>query len=59
MQYVSEKVVVWVSHLVSLTNFADRQPDAAYTALTKSFQHECTFLQHVVCGCDSSFLDVK
>ena len=59
MQYVSEKVNVWVSHLLSLTKIADEEPQAAYTALTKSFQHEWTFLQRVVCGCDSSFLDLE
>ena len=59
MQYVSEKVKVWVSHLLSLTRVADKEPQAVYTALTKSFQHESTFIQCVVCDCDNPFLDLE
>ena len=59
MQYVSEKVKVWVSHSLSLTKVADKEPQATYATLTKSFQHEWTFLQHVICSCDSSFFDLE
>ena len=56
---MSEKLKVWVSLLLSHTKVADKEPQVAYTTLTKSFQHEWTFVQHVVCGCDSSFVDLE
>ena len=43
VQYVVDKVQIWVTHLLSLTKVAEREPQAAYAALTKSFQNEWTF----------------
>ena len=45
LDYVSEKVNVWVSHLLSLTKVADKKSQVKYTALNNSLQHEKTFLQ--------------
>ena len=36
--YVSDKVQLWVTNLLSLTKVAVKEPQAAYAALTKSFQ---------------------
>ena len=44
MQYVSEKVEV---QLLYLTRVGDKEPQAVYTALTRSFQHKRTFLHHI------------
>ena len=45
--------------LLSHTRVADKEPQAAYSALTKSFKMNAwTFLQRIVCGCDSSFVDL-
>ena len=57
VQYVSDKVWLWVTNLWSLTKVAVKEPQAAYAALTKSFQNEWTFLQRVVAGCDHAFLE--
>ena len=46
-------------YLLSLTNVAVKEPQAAYAALTKSFQNEWTFLQRVVAGCNHSFSDLE
>ena len=48
--YVSDKVRLWVTNLLSLTKVAVKEPQATYAALTKSFQNEWTFLQRVVAG---------
>ena len=42
MQYVSEKVEV---QLLYLTRVGDKEPQAVYTALTRSFQLFFTILQ--------------
>ena len=39
-QYISDKVQLWVTNLLSLTKIAVKEPQAAYAALTKSFQNE-------------------
>ena len=38
-----------------LTNVAKSQPQAAYTALTKSLQFEWTYLQRVTPNCATAF----
>ena len=45
VQYVSDKVQLWVTNLLSVTKIAVKESQAAYAALTKSFQNEWTFLQ--------------
>lgn len=45
-----------VSHLLSLTGVADKEPQAVYAVLTSN---EWTFLQHVVPGCDDVFYDLE
>ena len=50
--YVSDKVQPWITNLLSLTKVAVKEPQAAYAALTKSFQNEWTSLQQVAAGCD-------
>ena len=42
--YVSDKVQLWVTNLLSLTKVAVKEPQAAYAALTKLFQNEWTLL---------------
>ena len=42
------KVNWWVRHIDVLSEAASSQPQLAYAALSRSLQHECTFLLHVV-----------
>ena len=53
---MSEKVQTWVSHLLSLTAVAEKEPQAAYDTLTRSLQNEWAFIQCVALGCDDLFL---
>ena len=58
--YVQDKVHQWIAAVQSLSKIADKQPQAAFTALTKFLQCEWQFLQHVVPDCGYLFapLDV-
>ena len=51
-EYVQQRVQKWVHYVEKLTNAAESQPQAAYTALTKSLQFEWTYLQRVIPDCD-------
>ena len=45
--------------MLSLTKVTVKEPQAAYAALTKSFQIEWNFLHRVVAGCDHAFSDLE
>ena len=53
--YVQDKVHQWIAAVQSLSKIADKQPQAAFTALMKSLQCEWQFLQHVVPDCGNLF----
>ena len=57
--FVSDLTKKWVSKLKCLTMIATTQPQAAYAALTKSLQHEWSYIQRVVPGCESSFHEIE
>jgi len=46
--FVLDKVHQWISDIQHLSRMAVPQPQAAYTALSKSLQHEWIFLQRVI-----------
>ena len=54
-EYVQQRVQKWVQYVEKLTNTAESQSQAAYTALTKSLQFEWTYLQCVIPDCVTAF----
>ena len=46
----------WVADVQSLTKITVKQPQAAFSALTKSLQCEWKFLQRVIPECDGLFV---
>ena len=58
-EYVMSKVQRWVSHLDLLFEAALTQPQLAYAALSRSLQHEWTFLLCVVPQCGQLFQDLE
>ena len=46
--YVKSKVQEWSHHIELLSTIAKTQPQAAFITLTKSLQHEWTFIQRVI-----------
>ena len=57
--YVANKVQGWVNLINELSNIASTQPQAAFSAFTKSLQHEWTYLQRVTENCGSLFKDLE
>ena len=57
--FVSDKVQGWIALIHTLSDIAVTQPQAAYSAYTKSLQNEWTFLQRVTPDCQSLFLDLE
>ena len=57
--YVANKVRGWVNIVNERSNIASTQPQAAFSAFTKSFQHEWTYLQWVTENCGSLFKDLE
>ena len=55
MQFVREKVDVWVDCVDKLSQAAVKAPQAAFASLTKSLQCEWDFLQRVVPDCADAF----
>jgi len=53
--FVQDKVHHWIADVLKLSKIAEKQPQAAFAALTKSLQCEWQFLQHVDPGCDGLF----
>ena len=45
----------WIFNVQSLSKMAEKQPQAAFSALTKSLQCEWQFLQRVIPDCGSLF----
>ena len=49
----------WQYKLETLTEIAEQQPQAAYTALVKSLQNEWAFVQKVVKDCEEQFQEIE
>ena len=58
-EYVMSKVRRWVGHLDVLAEAASTQPQLAYAALSRSLQHEWTFLLRVVPQCGQLFQEIE
>ena len=58
-EYVVSKVCRWVGHVNVLTEAASTQRQLAYAALTKSLQHEWSFMLCVVLQCGPLFQDLE
>ena len=54
-EYVMSKVDRWVRHIDVLSEAASSQPQLTYAVLSRSLQHEWTFLLHVVLQCGQRF----
>ena len=57
--FILEKVHHWVSDIKNLSRVALSQPQAAYSALTKSLQREWIYLQRVIPDCCSLFVELE
>ena len=53
--FVQDKVHQWIAPVQSYSKIAGKQPQAAFSALTKSLQCEWQFLQRVVSDCGDLF----
>ena len=58
-EYVMSKVRRWVGHLDVLAEAALTQPQLAYAALSRSLQHEWTFLLRIVPRCGQLFQEIE
>ena len=56
---ISLKVGEWANHVTLLCNIAINQPQAAYVALTKSFQQEWLFFQRVTPNYSTTFESIE
>ena len=54
--FVQDKVHRWIADVQCLSTIAEKQPQAAFAALTKSLQCEWQFLQRVISNCGSYFI---
>ena len=54
--FVRDKVHRWIADVQCLSKIAEKQPQAAFAALTKSLQCEWQFLQCVIPNCGSYFI---
>ena len=59
LNYIQELVKAWKSNLESLALIAETQPQAAFSALTKSMQFQWSYVQRVVPGCQSLFDELE
>ena len=59
VNYIRELVKAWKSNLESLSVFAETEPQAAYSALTKSMQFQWNYVQRVVTGCQTLFDELE
>ena len=58
-EYVMSKVHRWVRHIIDvMSEAASSQPQLAYAALSRSLQHEWTFLLRVVPQCGQLFQEL-
>ena len=57
-QFVQSKVTEWISCIMELSKAAEKYPQAAFSALSKSLQFEWTYLQRVVSDCSAAFAPV-
>ena len=58
-EHVKQKVQKWVQYVENLTKGAESQPQAVHEVLTKSFQFEWSYLQHVVPNCADAFVPLR
>ena len=54
-QFVQSKVTEWISCIMKLSKAAEKYPQAAFSALSKSLQFKWTYLQMVVPDCSAAF----
>ena len=57
--FVCTKVNRWVNYVRTFSDIALTQPQLAYTAVTRSLQHEWTFLLQVLPVCGLQFQDLE
>ena len=57
--FVSRQVGEWSHYIDVLSSVAVNQPQSAYIALTRSLQHEWSFLQRVTSDCGQLFEDIE
>ena len=57
--FVEDLVKKWISELECLTKIAASQPQAAFSAFTKSVQFQWTYVQRVTPDCQSLFTDLE
>lgn len=58
INFVKEKVAMWVDCIKKLSNAAVKSPQAAYTSFTKSLQAEWIFTQRVVADATDEYNDL-
>ena len=57
--FVRKKVAMWVDCVEKLSKAANKSPQAAYTALSKSLQCEWSYLQRVMHNCGDAFVPLQ
>ena len=57
--FVQKKVNSWVDHVRVFSDIAVTQPQLAYVAVTRSLQHEWTFLLRVLKDCETLFCHLE
>ena len=58
-EYVSEKVSKWIKDITELANISMEEPQAAYSAYTKSICHRWVFVQRTVPGISDLFIPLE
>jgi len=54
-QYLTKKIADWCWHVEKLAKLAEKQPQNAFAALTKSLQFQWSYFQHVIPDCSDLF----
>ena len=57
--FVQKRVDKWASDVRTFSGIASTQPQLAYSAVTRSLQHEWSFLLRVVPGCGALFQELE
>ena len=57
--FCTEEVDKWASDVCTFSGIASTQPQLAYSAVTRSLQHEWSFLLRVVPGCGALFQELE
>ena len=53
-QFLHNKTTGWVNNLLKLSKAAESQPQAAFSALSKSMQFEWSYLQRILPNCEEA-----